>query len=66
MQFDYLASMLVKPPKTIGPRAGIIFKEEDIYNEYFEDMDWDNKNGKPSKAKLLELVLDEVANVLWP
>jgi hypothetical protein len=29
-------------------------------------MDWDIHTGKPSRAKLLELGLDDVAGVLWP
>ena len=29
-------------------------------------MDWDAETGKPSKAKLLELGLDDIAAVLWP
>ena len=29
-------------------------------------MDWDTATGKPSKAKLLELGLDDIAEVLWP
>ena len=54
------------PPKTVGPRAGITFTHEEIYNEYLELMDWDTTTGKPSKAKLLELGLDDIAEVLWP
>jgi hypothetical protein len=29
-------------------------------------MDWDINSAKPSKKKLLELGLDDVAEVLWP
>jgi len=29
-------------------------------------MDWDLKTAKPSKKKLLELGLEDVAKVLWP
>ena len=31
-----------------------------------ELMDWDTSTGMPSKAKLLELGLDDIAEVLWP
>jgi aldehyde:ferredoxin oxidoreductase len=58
--------MLGIPPKEAGPRAGITMKEEDIFNEYLHAMDWDQNTGKPSKAKLLELGLEDVAKVLWP
>ncbi len=58
--------MLGKPPKTVGPRAGITLNEDEVFNEYLQAMDWDIKTGKPSKKKLLELGLDDVAQVLWP
>jgi len=54
------------PPKTVGPRAGTTFTHEEIFNEYLELMDWDATTGKPSKAKLQELGLDDIARVIWP
>lgn len=63
--FKYPDRMMGIPPKTAGPRAGITLKEDEVFNEYFTAMDWDLK-GKPSKKKLLELGLDDVAEVLWP
>jgi aldehyde:ferredoxin oxidoreductase len=66
MPFKYPDRMMGIPPKTVGPRAGITFKEDDVFNEYLEAMDWDFKTGIPSKARLLELGLDDVAKVLWP
>jgi aldehyde:ferredoxin oxidoreductase len=64
--FKYPDRMLGIPPKEAGPRAGITMKEEDIFNEYLHAIDWDQNTGKPSKAKLLELGLEDVAKVLWP
>jgi hypothetical protein len=29
-------------------------------------MDWDRATAKPSKAKLVELGLADIADVLWP
>jgi len=66
MPFKYPDRMMGIPPKTVGPRAGITFKEDDVFNEYLEAMDWDFKTGIPSKSRLLELGLDNVAKVLWP
>jgi aldehyde:ferredoxin oxidoreductase len=63
--FKYPDRMLGIPPKTTGPRAGTTMTEADIFNEYLKAMDWDINTGKPSKAKLLELGLDDVAKVLW-
>jgi aldehyde:ferredoxin oxidoreductase len=65
MPFKFPDRMLGKPPKTKGPRAGIQMTHEEIFNEYLTEMDWDVKTGKPSKEKLLELGLDDVANVLY-
>lgn len=64
--FKFPDRMRGVPPKTVGPRAGVTFTHEQVYNEYLELMDWDTKTGKPSKAKLLELGLDDIAQVLWP
>jgi len=64
--FLYPDRMRGVPPKTVGPRAGITFTHEEIYNQYLVEMDWDTKTGKPSKGKLLELGLEDIAQVLWP
>ena len=53
-----------KPPMKEGPLAGITIDEDTIYNEYLKSMDWDTKTTKPSKNKLLELGLEDVAKVL--
>jgi hypothetical protein len=34
--------------------------------EFVTAMDWDPVTAKPSKKKLLELGLDDVAKELWP
>ena len=64
--FRYPDRMRGVPPKTVGPRAGITFTHEQAYNEYLDLMDWDRETARPSKAKLLELGLGDVADVLWP
>ena len=64
--FKYPDRMRGVPPKTVGPRAGITFTQEEILNQYLEEMDWDTTTGKPSKTKLLELGLDDIAAALYP
>ena len=64
--FKYPDRMLGVPSKTVGPRAGLTFTQADIYNEYLKEMDWDFETGKPSKERLLELGLEDVAEVLYP
>jgi len=54
------------PPPKEGPLAGITVDEETLDSEYLAAMDWDLKTAKPSKKKLLELGLDDVAKALWP
>jgi len=63
--FTYPDRMRGVPAKEVGPRAGITFTHDDIYNEYLALMDWDRVSGKPSKEKLLSLGLDDIAEVLW-
>jgi aldehyde:ferredoxin oxidoreductase len=62
--FKYPERMRGVPPKEVGPRAGITFTHEEIYDQYLELMDWDTGTGMPSKAKLLELGLDDIAQAL--
>jgi len=64
--FKYPDRLRGVPPKTVGPRAGTTFTHEGIYNEYLDLMGWDKETAKPSKVKLLELGLDDIAQVLWP
>ncbi len=66
LPWPYHDRMLGKPPKTEGPRAGITLDEDELYNEYFEVMDWDRHTGKPSRQRLLELGLEQAARELYP
>jgi len=54
------------PPQDKGPLAGITadVKAQDHWN--LGALDWDIKTTKPSKKKLLELGLDDIAKELWP
>ena len=63
--FKYPDRMRGVPPKKVGPRAGITFTHEEMYDEYLELWTGIPTTGKPSKAKLLELGLDDIAEVLW-
>jgi aldehyde:ferredoxin oxidoreductase len=53
------------PPLPIGPTAGKSVDMETLRNDYLIARDWDIKTGKPSKKKLLDLGLSDVAKVLW-
>jgi aldehyde:ferredoxin oxidoreductase len=66
LPFELPDRMMGIPPKEVGPRAGITLNRDEIFSEYLTAMDWDLNSGKPSKNKLLELGLDDVARELWP
>jgi len=54
------------PPQTEGPLAGVSAKIEEQVSENLKVLDWDPVTTKPSKAKLMELGLENVAKDLWP
>ncbi len=57
--------MLGDPPKTVGPRAGITINPPDLTDEYYTEMGWDTKTGKPVKETLLALGMEDVAKKLY-
>jgi hypothetical protein len=58
--------MFGKPPREVGPLAGITLDEDGLNEDYLIAMDWDLETAKPSKKKLIELDMEDVAKVLWP
>jgi len=66
LKFKVSDRVLGKPPLKSGPLAGVTIDEDTMIKEYLTAMDWDLKTAKPSKKKLLELGLKEVAQELWP
>jgi len=40
--------------------------EEAMAREYLAFMDWDPETTKPSKKRLSELHMEDVAAILWP
>ncbi len=55
-----------RPPQKEGPLAGVSADIETQINENLDALDWDRVTSRPSKKKLLELGLDDVARELWP
>jgi len=55
-----------KPPYGVGPLAGVTADIEAQIYWNLGALDWDRATTKPSKKKLLELGLDDVAAELWP
>ncbi len=58
--------ILGKPQLTAGPVAGITADLEAQVYWNMGVLDWDRLTAKPSKAKLLDLGLDDVAKVMYP
>jgi len=65
LQFRVPGRVLGKPVQKAGPLAGVTVDEKTMVKEYLVAMDWDPKTTKPSKRKLLELGLEDVAKELW-
>jgi aldehyde:ferredoxin oxidoreductase len=57
---------LGRPPLTAGPLKDVTVNLETMMDAYFHEMKWDRQNGKPSRAKLKDLGLDDIANDLYP
>jgi aldehyde:ferredoxin oxidoreductase len=53
------------PPPAAGPTTGRSVDVATLRNDYLVARDWDINSSKPSKKKLLELGLDDVAKALW-
>ncbi len=66
LQFKVPDRVLGRPPQKEGPVAGVTVDEDTMVKEYLAVMDWDTKTAKPSKKKLQELGLEDVAKDLWP
>jgi aldehyde:ferredoxin oxidoreductase len=66
LKFKIPDRIVGKPPKKEGPLAGVTLDQNLINREFLTAMDWDLETAKPSKKKLLELDLEDVAQVLWP
>ncbi len=65
-QFKIPGRILGIPPYKEGPLANRTVELDTLVDDYYAAMDWDLKTGKPSREKLLELGLDDVAKVLYP
>lgn len=61
---DKLPNGLLKPLPN-GGAAGYVLPFEEMLEAYYEARGWDKVTGKPSKEKLLELGLDDIARDLY-
>jgi aldehyde:ferredoxin oxidoreductase len=62
---DKLPKGLLEPYKE-GGAAGYVIPLAEMLETYYEARGWDKVTGKPSKEKLLELGLEDIAGDLYP
>jgi aldehyde:ferredoxin oxidoreductase len=63
-EYDIPDRIMGRPPKTKGPNQGVVLNEDEMYNDFLRVMDWDLKTTRPSREKLIELGLGDVADEL--
>ena len=61
---DTLAKRYLQEPFPKGGKAGFIPPLEDLLDQYYEARGWDSETGVPTREKLEELGLREVADQL--
>jgi aldehyde:ferredoxin oxidoreductase len=61
LEYKIPGRMMGNPPTKEGPLAGITVDEETLDQEFLAAMDWDSRTTKPSRKKLEELGLEDVA-----
>jgi aldehyde:ferredoxin oxidoreductase len=66
LQWKVNPRIVGKPPQKAGPLAGATADIEAQVYWNLGALDWDRVTTKPSRRKLLELGLDDVAKDLWP
>ncbi len=54
------------PPQEKGPNAGVTIDLDMMVTEFYNAIGWDRKDGRPSREKLVNLGLDDVAQELYP
>ena len=57
--------MIGNPPFEEGPTANVSVDIDEQITRGLNQLDWDLETTKPSRKKLLELGLDDVADELW-
>ncbi len=64
-QFGIPGRLLGKPPLTAGPHRDVTIEEGPLFEEYFASAGWDIETGRPTRGKLMELGLGDIADELW-
>jgi aldehyde:ferredoxin oxidoreductase len=62
---DRLPERFLKEPKKKGGCAGVVVKLDEMLPQYYAARGWDPKLSMPTKERLIELDLKDVAEDLW-
>ncbi|MGQ9722564.1 MAG: aldehyde ferredoxin oxidoreductase family protein [Candidatus Jordarchaeum sp.] len=63
---DTLPKRILFEPKPDGYAKGVIYENfEGLLEEHYDLRGWDKKTGKPTKERLQELGLDDIAKDMW-
>ncbi|HSW56763.1 MAG TPA: aldehyde ferredoxin oxidoreductase C-terminal domain-containing protein, partial [Dehalococcoidales bacterium] len=65
LKYDFSGRVMGLPPLQSGPTAGVTVDEAAMDREFMAEMDWDSVTAKPSRSKLEDLGLQDVAKDLW-
>ena len=65
-KFEIPDRLLGKPPFQEGPLAGVTINRDVWFKEYLAAIDWSSETAKPSRKKLRELGLEDLAQEFWP
>jgi aldehyde:ferredoxin oxidoreductase len=65
LQFDVPARIIGNPPQTAGNVRGVTVDLDTQVREYCAAMGWDPTTARPSKSRLVDLGLEEVARDLY-
>lgn len=66
LEYKIPGRIMGNPPQKEGPLAGVTVDEEALDKDYLSAMDWDLKTTKPSREKLQDLDLEDVAGEILP
>jgi aldehyde:ferredoxin oxidoreductase len=66
LEYKVHSRIIGLPPQKEGPLAGVTADIKTQVRDNLKALDWDLTTTKPSKNKLLELGLNDVAEDLWP
>jgi len=66
LEYKVHPRIIGRPPQSDGPLVGVTADIEAQVYHSLGQLDWSRETTRPSRKKLLELGMDDVADDLWP